>query len=403
MVLSSAAQQKTALTVVLMYAIFILAATWYLRCISWNSYRVWKVKPEIGIDCQHVFDGSMRRVKDKELFDNISDDDFMQKTVNCTWVLDYFNNNSYTTNLEESFPIAFTFLIHNSAHQVIRLLKLLYRPHNQYCIAIDKKSNVSFINIFRKIANCLGNVHVASKLLVVEWGHKSIIQSQMQCYSDLLKVREKQAEEQRWKYVINLCGKEVPLNSNHEIVSHMVRLNGTSAVGARKIPSTEGGTYSRLKKQSIPHSLPLYKSMTYMSLSYKFVNFLLTNSTAIQLYNFFLTCEIPEEHYYATVYMIPNVPGGFNPDMPRSYYFLTDSYFWRTKKFIEKNGRQCSGMIVHNICIVDSGDLKRIVNATNYGKMALFHNKYFMEYDHVVMDRMEERILSKNKLECLED
>ena len=52
---------------------------------------------------------------------------------------------------------------------------------------------------------------------------------------------------------------------------------------------------------------------------------------------------------------------------------------------------------------MDSGDLKRILHATNYGKMALFHNKYFMEYDYVVMDRMEERILSKNKLECLED
>ena len=66
-----------------------------------------------------------------------------------------------------------------------------------------------------------------------------------------------------------------------------MRLNVTSAVGARKIPSTEGGTYSRLKNQSIPHSLPLYKSMTYMSLSFRFVNFIFTNSTAIQLYNFF--------------------------------------------------------------------------------------------------------------------
>ena len=37
---------------------------------------------------------------------------------------------------------------------------------------------------------------------------------------------------------------------------------------------------------------------------------------------------------------------------------------------------------VHDICIVDSGDFKRILRATNYGKMALFHNKYFMEYDH---------------------
>ena len=283
-----------------------------------------RLKPEVSIDCQSIFEGNnseIRKVKDnKELVYDASNEDFLQKTVNCTWVRHYFSNKLYTTKLEKSFPIAFTFLIHNSVHQVIRLLKLLYRPHNQYCIAIDKKSNVSFINIFRNIAKCLDNIDVASKLLEVKWGHKSIIQSQMQCYLDLLKVREKQAEEQRWKYVINLCGKQLPLNSNHEIVSHLLRLNGTSAVGARKIPSTEGGTCSRLKIQSMPHSLLLYKSMTYMSLSFRFVNFIFTNSTAIQLYNFFLTCETPQEHYYATVYMIPNVPGGFNSNMPSSYY-----------------------------------------------------------------------------------
>ena len=342
--------QKPVLNIGLVCAIFILATTHTLR----NKFLhtpdtssimsaadidfqrgnlVSRLKPEVSIDCQSIFEGNnseIRKVKDnKELVYDASNEDFLQKTVNRTWVRHYFSNKLYTTKLEKSFPIAFTVLIHNSAHQVIRLLKLLYRPHNQYCIAIDKKSNVSFINIFSNIAKCLDNIHVASKLLEVKWGHKSIIQSQMQCYWGLLKVREKQAVEQRWKYVINLCGKELHLNSNHE---HLVRLNGTSAVGARKIPSTEGGTYSRLKNQSIPHSLPLYKSMKFMSLSFRFVNYLFTNSTAIQLYNFFLTCEIPEEHYYATVYMIPNVPGGFNPDMPNSCYVVTDSFFWRTKK-----------------------------------------------------------------------
>ena len=33
----------------------------------------------------------------------------------------------------------------------------------------------------------------------------------------------------------------------------------------------------------------------------------------------------------------------------------------------------------------------------------LFHNKYYMEYDHSVMKCMEERIVEKNKLEYQED
>ena len=219
-------------------AIIILATTHYLRYMfllqtpdsssflnaidSQRGNLVLGLKPEVSTDYQNVFKGNtteIRNVKDdNEVVYDVSDEGFLQKTVNCTWVREYFSNNLYTTKLEESFPIAFTFLIHNSAHLVIRLLKLLYRPHNQYCIAIDKKSNVSFINIFSNIAKCLDNIHVASKLLEVKLGHISIIQSQMQCYLDLLKVRKKQAVEQRWKYVINLCGKELPLNSNHELI-----------------------------------------------------------------------------------------------------------------------------------------------------------------------------------------
>ena len=155
-VLPPAAHQKTVLKLVLVYAIVILAASWYLINISWKSDLVWKVRREIGIDCQSIFDGSIReigRVKDNKEYSLTLVMKTSCRKLNCTWVLDYFNNNFYTTELEKLFPIVFTFLIHNSAHQLIRLLKLLYRPHNQYCIAIDKKSKVIFINIFRNIVN----------------------------------------------------------------------------------------------------------------------------------------------------------------------------------------------------------------------------------------------------------
>ena len=37
------------------------------------------------------------------------------------------------------------------------------------------------------------------------------------------------------------------------------------------------------------------------------------------------------------------------------------------------------------------------------GRNTFFHNKYFIEYDHVVMDCMEEEIHSRNKLEYFND
>ncbi len=108
----------------------------------------------------------------------------------------------------------------------MRLLKLLYRPHNQYCISPDKKSGPLFIGVFRNLAKCLDNVHLVSTLREVKWGHKSIMESEMCCYKDLMNIRDKQAKKDKWKYVINLCGKELPLTTNHEMVSHLVYLNG---------------------------------------------------------------------------------------------------------------------------------------------------------------------------------
>ena len=375
---------------------------------AWKNGLVTILKPELPRNCQKLFNGDPLEIRKQKGYvarwrSKFSDRDLLQATSKCSWVKEYFTNNLYTTKLEQSFPIAFTFLIHNSPQQVVRLLKLLYRPHNQYSIAPDLKSPPEFIATFRNIANCLDNVHIVSKLQEVQWGHRSILEAQMQMYRDLLQIREKQAKHLKWKYVINLCGKELPLNSNHDIVSHLVKLNGTSAVNARKIRFSDHVNYDRLHKR-IPYGLSFYKSINYMSVSFQFVNFLLANSTSVHLFEFFReNCDIPEEHYYATVYMLPNVPGGYNHDMSKSYIFVTSNNFWRLHHHIIKNSWQCSGRIVHNICVVNVGDIHRILTSTNAGGKALFHNKYFMEIDHVVMDCMEETIIAKNTLEYEND
>ena len=218
---------------------------------------------------------------------NFTDSDLLRTTTNCSFVKNYLNNNLYITKLEYSFPIAFVFVIYNSPQQVVRLLRVLYRHHNQYCLHPDLKSDPDFINIFRNIASCLENVHIASELRDVRWGNRSIMESMMCCNQDLMTIREKQAEEDRWKYVINLCGKELPLNSNHEIVSHLVNLKGTSMIEARTIKPGEKLFLRLWNKGPVPYSIPYAIASSYMSLSSTFVNFLLKNLTAIRLYEFF--------------------------------------------------------------------------------------------------------------------
>ncbi len=157
---------------------------------QWSEYKSWKInivtklEPEIEKDCDRLFSGNETEVitaKDnQQQWKNLlTDRELWNKTYNCSWVVDTFNtfnSNLYTTKLELSFPIAFVFVVYNSPQQVMRLLKLLYRPHNQYCISPDKKSGPLFIGIFRNLAKCLDNVHLVSTLREVKWGHKSIME-----------------------------------------------------------------------------------------------------------------------------------------------------------------------------------------------------------------------------------
>lgn len=74
----------------------------------------------------------------------LRDSDLLMMTRNCSWVRAYFQNNLYTTKLERIFPIAFVLVVYNSPLQVLRLLRVLYRWHNTYCIHPDLKSSETF-------------------------------------------------------------------------------------------------------------------------------------------------------------------------------------------------------------------------------------------------------------------
>ena len=105
----------------------------------------------------------------------------------------------------------------------------------------------------------------------------------------------------------------------------------------------------------------------------------------------------PDEHFYPTLFHMPGAPRGYNADIPDGKYFEVGHYFWRTKQ--AEIVLPCYGRTVHGICIVNHADLPRIMQETKNGSTALFHNKYFMEDNHVIMDCMEERIVAINKRE----
>ena len=363
---------------------------------AWKQGVVTLVHPPVVKNCSKLFAGDRQEQKrvaraEDGWVSGWKEDDISRQTENCSWLEEYLRDNLYISERERSFPLAFSFVVYQSPEQFLRLFKLLYRPHNTYCIHYDKKS--VYKSFFRNFADCLPNVIIPRKIIDVKWGQKTLLMAQMSCLSDLVSYREKQREEKRWQYAINLCGKELPLMSTRMMVEKLISMNQTSMIYSRRIPATER-TMKRLKGKTLPYNLIFYKSMTFNALSISFVYFLLQNSTAIKTYNFFLNTGIPEEHFYATLFRMPGVPGGYKPHIQ---YLPVDQYIWKNTESNRK--KPCHGSIVHDICIVNYADLLRVMKETRNGTSAFFQNKYFMELDHVVMDCMEERMVDINRRE----
>lgn len=102
---------------------------------SWKPGVVTTLRPVIRRNCtrilaRHSRDINRARVMNYAWNNGMTDEMVLNMTKDCSKVVDYFKDNLYVTKLERSFPVAYSFLIHDSPQQVLRLLKYLYRPMN---------------------------------------------------------------------------------------------------------------------------------------------------------------------------------------------------------------------------------------------------------------------------------
>ena len=334
------------------------------------------------------------------------------KHKSCKEIREDFENNFYISEFEHNFPIAYILVVYTNAGQIIRLLKSIYRPHNLYCIHPDKRRGNTFADFYRGIEKCLDNVFVVSQPISVYYGHHSIMQAQLNCMKDLM-----QYPDTRWRYVINLCGREIPLKTNREIVESLQKLKGyttmnmpyeiTQKVRAKRFKFQyrldSGGHMQQTKKRqkSLPHGIKLYKSVNFMAASRAFVQFILNDQLSLDFCNFLKTVYAPEEHYYSSLYALPNAKGAKPPnglvkdnDMP-----VVNNVIWLTSKLSKQNTPlYCPGhKVVHSICILTTPELKRIDKlGIQTKKPIFFFNKYFLEWDPTPMDCMEERLVRIN-------
>ena len=391
---------------------------------SWTTGVVTQVHPPVKGNCTKLMAGDkaeMAHVAEVMLtwkgednatgvFGNVSD---------CTEIEDEFYNNFYVSADEQKFPIAYILVVYTNLQQTVRFLKAIYRPHNLYCIHPDKKSGSGFSGVFHLLSKCLPNVFVTSHIQEVHYARNTIFQAQLSCFQDL----DKYAAE-KWYYVINLCGRDLPLKTNHEIVNYLRAMNGTSIVRPKPVDNRTLHERFYWKQRIVvnyknirhnkplytnevlgtpPFDIKLYKSSSYNALSRVFVHFFLHNETVQTFMQWIKHAWVPEEHFYASVYMMPGSPGGHSSLHPIKSQALVSKVIWKHNQHSPyySPSERCAGRSVHQICILTSAELPRVKDALK--RNMWFFNKYFMEDDHVIMDCVEEVLVGKNMEEFHQD
>ena len=150
-----------------------------------------------------------------------------------------------------------------------------------------------------------------------------------------------------------------------------------------------------------PYGIEIRKSNNFIAEKDSFVDFLLYSHVAQEFRKWIMDAEIPEEHFYASLYY-------HNHTYPISNLRIYPSvtvYQWMITVKREEASRYCRGETVRFVCILTSADLARIykVALAEGRRTYFFFNKYHMDRDHVVMDCMEQRLVSQNQREFLED
>lgn len=181
--------------------------------------------------CDSIFEGSAPSVAYAEQFawcnrrDVMHDGDYLSLTKDCRrFVTERGYLDHPVTDEELEFPIAFSILMHENVEQVERLLRLIYRPQNVYCIHVDKKSGSSIHRAANAIAGCFDNVFVARKVVDVYWGEYTLLEAELACLRQLLD------DYPAWKYYVNLMGREFPIRTNHQLVKIFKAYNGANDV-----------------------------------------------------------------------------------------------------------------------------------------------------------------------------
>lgn len=317
----------------------------------------------------------------------LSDDDILSMTNDCPRFIETRNYATKAASAEElRFPIAFSVLIYRDLEQFERLLRMIYRPQNLYCVHVEKTASASFRSAATSIADCFDNVFIASRSIEVKWGFYSILEPEFVCMEDLWR------RSKKWLYFINLTGQEFPLRTNGEIVKILKAYNGANNMeGTVLRQSPELRSYL----DNPPRGMIITKGSVHVTASRAFVDYVLHDPFALEFREWIQQIPVPDELFFSSLNHNPDlgVPGSYKgiPETDtRQNMFITRYKNWGMWPF----SWPCNGRVIRQICIFGIGDLSLLAS-----RPELFANKFYLHQEPLALDCMEELYFNKTREE----
>ena len=297
------------------------------------------------------------------------------------------------TKEELNFPLAFGIRLHRSVEQVEQLLRTLYRPHNIYCIHVDRKADNSIYEIIKNISKCFENIIVIENRESIVYASSGIIKAEMKCMLACLNSHIK------WKYYLNLSGQEFPLRTNLEIVMILKIFQGVNDIEAYDYPKYQEERFrkryifkeNRLVKTHIDkppfgYDIQMSKGSAYGMFSRQFTEFVLTDDVANKLTKWLDDTCSPEENIWATLNALPWAPGGYYVETRHS----TNTHASRSLIWSWDNVK-CYGRFVRSVCVFSFKDLTWLNSQPH-----IIANKFDVtDVDRVVVDCLEALLLKR--------
>jgi len=380
-----------------------------------------------SVDCQAIKDERYTEAYAKSLFNlkyNATDDDVAVELDDCEMYFAKRRKIRGVLNLisekELDNPIAFSIGTHSDAVMFERLLSMIYRSHNVYCIHVDLKARFKFYLIVEKLAKCYNshfgtnNVFLTEDRVSVYWAHWTMVQADINCMRHLL------VRNTTWRWYMNLAGTELPLMTNKEMVERMTssseelvgsitqdpkfnyRQEYTQYLRLEKNSEYNGPSATGIKKPPLPYGLQVYKGSKNIAVSRSFVNYIANSEISRQLRLWFSDTWAPDEHFIPTLVRVSvdshlhvlqdhsadkyrAVPGVIAPELIIRYTIFEEA---------APDGWICGGRWQRWLCVFGFINLPELlVNQQNH----MVANKFDPRMDPVVVQCLEQSLIEGAK------